>query len=325
MIHISKNLTDRESSRTPFPIITILVSIIIMQAGVNWGTESRQAYASPALAASFVNCVNPTPPNSRTSAPPAPATPGIVVINEVLSSPTSQWNCATANNAAFNSQNEWIEIYNPQNQPLDLYAARATIDQGTEKSIVPFGSIILAHGFLVVFPFLNKSYQRLSSPSLVISQVVIDHVSVPTLAADTSYARIPDGSTNWQITTTPTIASSNQPPTGQTRGSTNTQNHTTQHKSTGRQGTSNNAASTDTPATGVQPTWSALRLPSSGSNTIGADNNTLQNSSPSPSSPATPTDPVGPFNKVLFTLLIVVFSLALVWGWRLYRRRKKGT
>jgi hypothetical protein len=269
------------------------------------------------------------PPNNGVSASPAPVIPGIVVINEVLSSPQSLWNCtASKSNNSFNLENAWVEIYNPQNQPLDLYTARANIykDQNTKEAHpLPFGSIIAAHGFLVVFPFRDPPSDTLTqsfSVHLIISQVVIDQVSIPPLAPDTSYARIPDGSNHWQITTTPTIASSNTTGPEQTGSGTSTQNHTTRQKSTNthKSGTSNNGASTDVPATGVQPTWGTLSLPSSGSNNV---ETTQHNSSLAPVSSIT-ADHFDFLKSILFTLFIVVFFFALLWGWRLYKR-KKGT
>ena len=39
---------------------------------------------------------------------------------------------------------------------------------------------------------------------------LVDKVTFPALTAGSSYCRIPDGSTNWQISTTPTEGSTNQ-------------------------------------------------------------------------------------------------------------------
>jgi hypothetical protein len=324
MKYTRKNLEDRKSCCTIALIINALFSIVLLQASVTCETGPRLAHASTAPTASPVSCVDPVPPNTGISAPPAPATPGIVVINEVLSSPQSEWNCTTPDGKSPEG-NAWIEIYNPQDQPLDLYAAHASIDQGehTQPYILLFGSIITAHGFLVIFPFTNLT--PLSSIRLTISTVVIDEVSPPPLAPDTSYARLPDGSDDWQIMTTPTIRSSNtissnttssNPPTPRTKATggrgTSTPTHTTKQKSTKTQNDG-----TDTANPGVQPTWSALRLPSSESNNAPIDN-TTQNNAPSSTSL---TDSFGLFNKILLTLLIVVLPFALLWCWRFYKKR----
>jgi hypothetical protein len=267
-----------------------------------------------------------------------PATPGIVVINEVLSFPQLEWACTRPNNTS-SQENAWVEIYNPQDQPYDLYTAHARIETngGTQHDQVyplPLGSIIAAHGFLVIFPFINlpsNGYTQLSSVRLTIPPVVIDEVSPPALAADTSYARVPDGSDNWQIMTIPTIASSNNhssnespnespTATAKTGSSKSTPTHTAKQKSTNTKSgrTSSNEPSTDTANTGVQPTWDALRLPSVDSNNAAIDNTAQHNSSP----PATASDPFDPLKKILFTLFIVTFFPALLWWWRLYKKRR---
>jgi hypothetical protein len=321
MKYLRKGSENKKSGYTHFLVSALLFGIILIQANVTCGTSPRVDVPS-ARAATLVNCANPTPSDNSTPALQAPATPGIVLINEVLTSPASPWACTTNNNTIYNTINAWVEIYNPQDQPLDLYTAHTSIDQGagTESSTVPSGSIIEAHGFLVVFPFTDAS--AVSQVRITISQTVIDQVSLPSLATDNSYARIPDGDNNWQITTTPTIASSNilddtsssneSSATRQTSRPTSTQNHTSRSRSTG---THNSA--TDTPNAGAQPTWSALRLPSPESNNAATNNNTSHDSSPS----ATASDPFDLPKKILFTVLIVVCSFALVWGWWRYRRK----
>jgi hypothetical protein len=222
----------------------------------------------------------------------------------------------------YNEVNAWTEIYNPQDQPLDLYQAHASIDEGsgTESYTLPIGSIIEAHGFLVVFPFTGAS--PISQVRLTISQTVIDEVPLPLLSTNTSYARIPDGADKWQITTTPTIASSNilngvtssdqSSGTGQAARATPTQKHTPGQRSTGT-----NGSATDTPSIGVQPTWGALRLPSPGASSTEINDITQDGSSP----PVTPGDSFDLLRKILFTVLLVVLSFALVGGWWVYKRK----
>ena len=322
MEYRSKISEHKRSCNPRFLIIALFLSFIIIQASMACGANP-QAYSPTVLAASHVNCVNPQPPNSGITAIPMPATPGIVVINEVLSFPQSHWNCTVSSDVS-RQDNIWVEIYNPQNQPYDLYAARASIDEGLGSSpyYVRVGSTISAHGFLVVFPFENlppNAFTQLPTVRLLLNeQIVIDQVSVPALSPDTSYARIPDGSNNWQITTTPTIGSSNQYPTGtvQTENATSTQNHTTKQKPTKTHGggTANDGTSTDTSTTDIQPTWSTLGLPSSGSNNATPQQD---NSSLSPIS----ADPFDLLKKTLLTLFIVILFVALPWGWRLYKKR----
>jgi hypothetical protein len=326
MEHISKKSWDKRSWHKRFLIVSILLGIIIQ--------VSVTISSSTALAVPRAGCVNPTQSNGGASASPVPATPGIIMINEVLSTAGSQWNCTTTESQG----NTWIEIYNPQNQPFDLYATHVTLDQGagTSSCELPFGSIIAAHGFLVVFPFANFS-SPFSLIRLVISQVVIDQVSIPTLAPDTSYARIPDGSANWQITTFPTIDSSNTldsitptvkatktasqaTKTAKTKSTVSAATQTTKSKSTTTQGrsTSNDGANTDVSSTGVQPTWSALRLPMSRyNNTTTKYSSTNSSTSSAPSSGSSKL-----LSKILLTLLIVVLFLAPPGCWLLYKRYK---
>ncbi len=156
-------------------------------------------------------CAQPVPPLMSGSPGPPPATPGIVLINEVLNNPASTWNCSDPAGTSSLSTDTWVELYNPQNQPFNLYEARASLDSGSLDNAFhfPFGAAIAAHGYLVVFP---EAYS-LSNTSLAGNTIrllfggvtIIDLVSLPALARDTSYARIPDGSANWQITTNPTI------------------------------------------------------------------------------------------------------------------------
>jgi hypothetical protein len=331
--YTSINSKHKRSCINQIRAIKIILRLLLLASAI-YGVSLWTSFPL-ALAASHVSCADP----SDTSAPPMPATPGIVVINEVLSFPQLEWTCTTPNNTS-NQENAWIEIYNPQDQPYDLYAAHARIEinggmQQDQVYPLPLGSLIAAHSFLVVFPATNlppNGYTQLSSIRLTIPPDVIDEVSPPALAADTSYARVPDGSNNWQIMATPTIASSNNPPsdespnesptaTAKTASGSNTQNHTTKQKSTNTKSSSsskggsssNSKASTDTPNTGVQPTWSALQLPSAESNNAALDNTTQHNSSPA--------DPFDPLKKILLTSFIIVFFPALLWCWRLYKKR----
>src|SRR5437764_1971944 len=322
MRRIWQDSKHKRSCNAQSLVITIFLSIILIQAIVTCGATPL-AYSSTALAVSHVTCVNPESPTNEITSPPAipnPPTPGLVVINEILTFPRSQCNCTSPNNDTFNRKNAWVEIYNPQDEPLDLY--HASIDQGpnTDSYILPFGSIIAAHGFLVIFPFWypqSSAYTQISSVRLLFTpQIVIDQVSIPPLASETSYARIPDGSPNWQVTATPTIASSNQPltGTGQTGGDTSTHNQKTKQKSTKTHSgsVSSDEASTDTSNPGVQPTWSVLHLPSSESKNLITGNTVLHSTSSSPVSSSTSTDSFDLPKRILLTLPIILFFFVLL-------------
>ncbi|HEV2582831.1 MAG TPA: hypothetical protein VGT44_18375, partial [Ktedonobacteraceae bacterium] len=172
--------------------------------------------ASPGFAASLTpTCAPLAPPPVPGSPVSPPATPGIVVFNEILTNPGSNWNCAEQGGAYTIMSDSWVELYNPQNQPFNLYEVHAYIDDGpnTFRFYLPFGAAIAPHGFLVVFPNSAANSTLLAGSNLRLmfatSSAAIDEVSFPGLAVNDAYARIPDGSPTWEITTTPTIDSSN--------------------------------------------------------------------------------------------------------------------
>ena len=165
------------------------------------------------------HCAQPVPPSVSGSPGPAPATPGIVLINEVLNNPGSNWNCSEAANTYSLMTDAWVELYNPQNQPFNLYAAHTSLDAGpnTFTFHFPFGAAIAARGYLVVFPdtyagMLNAG----NNLRLTIGGSEIDQTSIPALAPDTSYARIPDGSANWTKLQLPATTDSSTTPAATT-------------------------------------------------------------------------------------------------------------
>ena len=70
-------------------------------------------------AKSVHGCAPHIPPAVPGSPMPAPATPGIIRINEALLVPHSIWNCSEATAYSL-TDDMWIELYNPQNQPFNL-------------------------------------------------------------------------------------------------------------------------------------------------------------------------------------------------------------
>ncbi len=157
-------------------------------------------------------CAPLVPPGIPGSPAPAPAAPGIIVINEVLLVPHSTWNCSETG-SYFSTTDAWIELYNTQNQAFNLYAAHALIDSGpnTNTYSFSFGATIAAHGYLVVFPRTSSAFASSETATLrlVIPNVVVDQVTVPPLGPDQSYARTSGGASSWEITSTPTIDASN--------------------------------------------------------------------------------------------------------------------
>lgn len=278
-------------------------------------------------------CASPIP-----SAVPGPlfqpaATQGSLYINEVLLTPHSTWNCSEL--GVYTATNDtWVELYNPQSQPLDLYAVHASIDSGPNTNVfyLPFGSAIAAHGYLVVFPRTDMSFvaTETSTWRLLISGTPIDEVKTPSLGEDQSYARIPDGSSVWQITTAPTIDTSNAlilaTPTKTTGGSSGTGTGTGIGGVVGSTGTgqgsgrsgggiSNTGSQTQgQQVDGHQPSWHALQFstPTVMSSLPGPVGST-PTFTPSPSSPTMDMP-----RKIVLTVLVFVLALALVWCWRLF-------
>src|SRR5580700_10528592 len=118
------------------------------------------------LAATGHGCAPATPPGIPGSPAPAPAVASVIVINEVLFSPHSTWNCSETSGTYFTTTDSWIELYNTQNQPYNLYSAHAYIDSGpnTNFYIFPFAASIAAHGYLVVFPLTNPKFEETKTP-----------------------------------------------------------------------------------------------------------------------------------------------------------------
>ena len=231
--------------------------------------------------------------------------------------PHSTWNCSEQG-AYFVASDSWIELYNTQNQPYNLYAAHASIADNTNTAVyyLPFGASIAAHGYLVLFPYLNSLFKETSTPTLklVVSNVVVDQVAAPLLGPDQSYARTSDGASTWQISTLPTIDASNTSfvvtPTATTSSSS----------SGGRSGTGQRGFITPTSSTnrvyvsGRQPQWGNMQLPTA---IATLPTTTLLQSPPAPSS----TGNIGldTTRRILLTILVIALALTLFWCWWLYR------
>lgn len=215
------------------------------------------------VAAATHGCAPDPPQITSTRAEPALSVRGSVLINEVLNQPASSWNCSDAPGSHSFVADSWIELYNPQRQALDLYAVHAKISLAgaADWYYLPSGSIIAADSFLVLFPLkaLAVSSPTLWNLTLTIGAITIDQVSVPALQPDQSYARVLDGSKDWQVTSMPSIALTNgsaaPPPTAtpaRNPGGSSSQ---------GRGGSSGPATAVNR---GTQPVWSQLHIPVAG-------------------------------------------------------------
>ena len=212
---------------------------------------------SHASSVSIHGCASLIPPSVPGSPLPVPAISGKLLINEVLSLPGSRWNCSEPKNTFSITNDSWVELYNPQSQPYNLYTAHATFDIGSsiKPFYLPLGSVIASHGYLVLFPSMFSGSPINTNVRLLIGGVTVDQVNIPSLSVDQSYARIPDGSNVWQITNTPTVESSNSisqpgPLVSPTVSSPN-------QSPAG----SGYATSTPAPIIGTQTVWSSLQFP----------------------------------------------------------------
>lgn len=263
-------------------------------------------------------CAQPVPPGIPGSPGPAPAVSGIIDINEVLLAPHSTWNCSE-HGTYFLTTDSWIELYNTQNQPFNLYASHAAIADNTNTSAYtfPFGASIAAHGYLVLFPYTDAFFKETSTPTLklVISNVTVDQVAVPLLGPDQSYARTSDGASTWLTTSLPTIDASNT--------SLVTPTPTTIPVGSGGSGgggsLSTPTASPTKFVNGKQPQWSKMQLPTASSVPTVSTTTLLQ--SPSVTSSLANNTGMDTPKRVLLTILVVAFALSLFWCWWLFRSR----
>lgn len=123
-------------------------------------------------------------------------TPPTILINEVYSRGDSL-------------NPDWIEIYNPTGTQIDLSGYKVYDSGGQSgskpKKEFPSGSIVPVNGFLVIVvdDTMASGFGLSSSGETVWLENstgnVIDNVTFPALGLDSSYARNPNGSSNWVV------------------------------------------------------------------------------------------------------------------------------
>ncbi len=269
------------------------------------------------------SCASDMPP-ARTGKPiPPPAISGIILINEVLTQPASIWNCTQPARKFSQEMDTWCELYNPQNQPFDLYLSHTaiSIDRGEHWHLLAPGSVIAARGFLTLFPEEAQSdITLISSIMITIHNTLVDEQNIPALAPDHSYGRVPDGSRNWLQLDYPTINASNTTTPNQTTTvSTPVRTRITGHPPAKANSGSDNSTTTPS-STGTQPPLNSLQLPTTAITTVPVHAQSLPISSTAEQSTAGNTN-AGP--EGWYILLIVASALgllcALIWCWRLFR------
>ena len=147
------------------------------------------------------------------------ATPGNppLFVNEIMASNGTTYSDEQG------EYDDWFEIYNPNNQSVDVsnYYVTDDLTDPTKYQIpTDAGNVIPAHGYLVIWcddqlsqPGPRHCPFKLSASGEQVGiyesdgMTVVDSVTFPALDQDVSYGRSPDGSDNWVIfqvgTTTP--------------------------------------------------------------------------------------------------------------------------
>jgi hypothetical protein len=210
----------------------------------------------------------------------------------------------------------WIELYNTQNQPYNLYAANAEIDSGPNTNLyhLPFAASIAAHGFLVLFPRNDAGFHstETSTLRLLFGGIVVDQVTIPQLASDQSYARAADGASSWQVTANPTIDASNaaaQTAPTTTSGQNGSGGNTANHGQSGDTPTNTSKALVN----GVQPQWSNLQLPAVTPTSAIYTTPITVSTAPLPSNTGLDMP-----RRITLIALLIALALTMFWCWRAF-------
>ena len=298
--------------------IVLYVLFLVLSVTVFFTT---QANASTLVTRPSHSCLTtPTPTPTGNPITLSANVSGQILINEVLLRPgKTSYQCNS------NAIDAWIELYNPQNQPVTFTKGSIIFTDNTQsqRTNIQLANAIPAHGFYVFFfSMLEKStvLEDASTITLEIPGQQTESVMLPPLAVDQSYIRIPDGGNHWQLTNNPTIGSKNStapfiPPTKKQPNARTGTITVTQQAS--KQTSSGGSTINTTATTRKQPQWQALRFP------------TQTITKPSPQYPLSPIVPQ-PTNRVeaassmqkklAQSLFICILFLLLHWSHRLFLR-----
>jgi hypothetical protein len=283
------------------------------------------AVTLPVLSATQHGCAPATPPPVAGPLVQPDPTPQVIFLNEVLTNPASIWNCSELGTSS-TGNDAWVELYNPQGQAFDLYAVHSYLDTGpnTTPFYFPLGSAIAAHGFFVVFPPQSIFAPLLSANGsltlrFLINSALVDQVTLIPLLPDTSYARVPDGGSTWQVLDAPTIDTSDDPATPTpTQVPTPSPAQLDSHNSSIQSETSTDATKQ---ALGTQPAWNILSVPTTAPHFPRTTTQRTIPASPAQQPPATGIADLP--QKVLLSSLAVVLVVALLWTSYFFSRTKK--
>ncbi|NOZ28797.1 MAG: hypothetical protein GXP39_12195 [Chloroflexi bacterium] len=159
--------------------------------------------------------VTPAPTPSP-GAPPTPPPGGWppVALNELLPRPAAvDWD----GDGAVTAEDEWIELYNPGPQPVDLggWALDDAAEGGSDPYVIPPGTLLLAGGYVLFFRNVtglalnNDADQvRLLAPD----GTVVDAFAYEDPPPDGSFSRSVDGVGPWVTDYPPSPGGPNRPP-----------------------------------------------------------------------------------------------------------------
>ncbi len=277
---------------------------------------------SPAQGVSKHECAPDTPPPVSGTPVVPPAKAGIIRINEVLSDPASAWNCSNQTGGFSPTGDSWLELYNPQSEPFNLYPTHTQIslDNGANWYQLPFNTSIAANGYLVLFPA-----EKVPTPSawnilLTMGNTLIDAIQPPALQPDLSYARAPDGSSTWSISNQPTIGASNALPSAPTPSATTPKS--TPSGQPASPGTSPGSGGTHSPVSvGTQPAWGNVLFPVSATPTPTPDANDAAASPPLLAQQLQgqpPNSGLAGWQIAVICMLILLLLAGLIYCWRLF-------
>jgi hypothetical protein len=261
--------------------------------------------ATPALAAT--TCPTGSLPPTPTSG--SPLDPSSIKLNEILTNPTKDWNC----DGKADGSDQWIELINTSGSDESLFGLQLG-SQG--KSVLLSSSYrIAAYSYLIIFsnqiPTIPLSRGSGQLDLLDGSGTVIDAVNYPALGTDQSYARSPNGTGQWQVTTTPTPGAANVI----TSGSSPTPTPTATSRSGGGGSSSPTAPST--------PIGSVV-IPTDASSAVALQN---QGGSSPTSTGGTGTSDQGVSSWLKIALIALIGAALLgviIWYFRTWRHEPEG-
>ena len=111
-------------------------------------------------------------------------------------------------------QTDFIELYNPSDADIDISGYRLQDDKGAEEEYVVADGTVLGAGAIMVF-YKDETFTfGLGGSGDIVTVLdadgnLVDSIEYPEMEDGSSYARIPDGSSNWSVCTEPTPGESN--------------------------------------------------------------------------------------------------------------------